>query len=62
MAYQDTGEHCQEAKKHGYESTIDNMVRYVNDIAGIRVICSFSSDIYQIAEMISNQKDIRVIP
>ena len=48
-------------KKHGYESTIDNMVRYVNDIAGIRVICSFSSDIYQIAEMISNQRDIRVI-
>ena len=37
------------------------MVRYVNDIAGIRVICSFSSDIYQIAEMISNQKDIKVI-
>ncbi len=48
-------------KKHGYESTINNMVRYVNDIAGIRVICSFSSDIYQIAEMISNQKDIKVI-
>jgi len=47
-------------KKHGYESTIDNMVRYVNDIAGIRVICSFASDIYQIAEMISNQKDIQV--
>ena len=48
-------------KKHGYESTINNMVRYVNDIAGIRVICSFTSDIYQIAEMISNQSDIRVI-
>ena len=48
-------------KKHGYESTINNMIRYVNDIAGIRVICSFSSDIYQIAEMISNQEDIKVI-
>ena len=48
-------------KKHGYESTIDNMVNHVNDIAGIRVICSFASDIYQIAEMISNQSDIRVI-
>lgn len=48
-------------KKHGYESTIGNMVRYVNDIAGIRVICSFTSDIYQIAEMISNQSDISVI-
>ncbi len=61
MAHQATGEYRQKLKKHGYESTIDNMVRYVNDIAGIRVICSFSSDIYQIAEMISNQKDIRVI-
>lgn len=48
-------------KKNGYESTIDNMIKYVNDIAGIRVICSFTSDIYQIAEMISNQSDIKVI-
>lgn len=48
-------------KKNGYESTIDNMVKYVNDIAGIRVICSFTSDIYRIAEMISNQNDIQVL-
>lgn len=48
-------------KKNGYESTIENMIRYVNDIAGIRVICSFTSDIYEIADMISNQSDIRVI-
>lgn len=48
-------------RKNGYESTIENMVEYVNDIAGIRVICSFSSDIYRIAEMISNQNDIKVL-
>lgn len=48
-------------KKHGYESTIQNMVEHVNDIAGIRVICSFASDIYQIAEMLSKQSDIKVI-
>ncbi len=48
-------------KRNGYESTIANMVRYVNDIAGIRIICSFTSDIYRIAEMISNQKDIQVL-
>ena len=48
-------------KRYGYESTINNMIRYVNDIAGIRVICSFASDIYQIAEMISNQSDIKVL-
>lgn len=48
-------------KRHGYESTIDNMVKYVNDIAGIRVICSFTSDIYRIADMIGEQKDIKVM-
>lgn len=48
-------------KRNGYESTIENMVEYVNDIAGIRVICSFSSDIYRIAEMIGNQNDIKVL-
>lgn len=48
-------------KKHGYESTLSNMIQYVNDIAGIRVICSFTSDIYRIADIISNQSDIRVV-
>ena len=48
-------------KKNNYESTIENMVKYVNDIAGIRVICSFISDIYRIAEMLIKQKDIQVI-
>lgn len=48
-------------KRHGYESTIENMVKYINDIAGIRIICSFTSDIFRIADMISEQKDIRVL-
>lgn len=48
-------------KRNGHESTIDNMVKYVNDIAGIRVICSFTSDIYRIADMISEQLDLKVI-
>lgn len=48
-------------KRNGYESTIDNMVKYINDIAGIRIICSFTSDIYRIVDMISDQRDIKVI-
>lgn len=48
-------------KRHGYESTIDSMVKYINDIAGIRVICSFTSDIYRIADMIAEQRDIKVL-
>ena len=37
------------------------MVKYVNDIAGIRIVCSFTSDIYRLAEMIGNQNDLTVI-
>ena len=48
-------------KRHGYESTIENMVRYVNDIAGIRIICSFTTDIYRIAEMLERQSDMNII-
>lgn len=48
-------------KRNGYEVSIDNMVQYLNDIAGIRIICSFTSDIYTIAEMISNQSDVKVL-
>ena len=48
-------------KKKGYEVTLENMVKYVNDIAGIRIICSFTSDIYQIAKMLTNQNDIKVL-
>lgn len=48
-------------KKHGLESTIENMVEHVNDIAGIRVICSFTSDIYRVAEMLERQNDIKVL-
>ena len=48
-------------KKHGYESTIDNMIQYVNDIAGIRIICSFTTDIYRIAEMLERQNDMNII-
>ena len=37
------------------------MVKYINDIAGIRITCSFTSDIYRIAEMLANQDDLKVI-
>ena len=48
-------------KKKGYDSSLENMVKYVNDIAGIRIICSFTSDIYRIANMLRKQNDIKVL-
>ncbi len=37
------------------------MEENLNDVAGIRVICSFIDDIYAIADMLLQQDDIRLI-
>lgn len=48
-------------KRGGHEVTIPNMIEHLSDIAGIRIICSFSPDIYRIAEMIARQSDVTVL-
>ncbi len=48
-------------KRYGYEVSIENMIEYINDIAGVRLICSFTSDIYRLAAMIGNQTDLKVL-
>ena len=48
-------------KRYGYETSIPNMMEYCNDIAGVRIVCSFTSDIYRMADMIGRQNDITVI-
>lgn len=48
-------------KRKGVAPTIENIENTLNDIAGIRVICSFPEDIYAIAEMLIRQDDIKLI-
>lgn len=48
-------------KRKGIAPTIPNIEKTLNDIAGIRVICSFPEDIYAIAEMLIKQDDIKLI-
>ena len=48
-------------RRDGHELTLHNIVKYINDVAGIRIICSFTSDIYRIAAAITNQSDIKVL-
>ena len=48
-------------KRMGAEVNVVNMTEKISDIAGIRIICSFTSDIYQIADMISRQRDVTVL-
>jgi len=48
-------------RRYGYEESIENMVEHCNDIAGLRIVCSFTSDIYRMADMIGRQNDLTVI-
>lgn len=47
--------------RHGLENTMENMVEHINDIAGVRIVCSFTSDIYRLAEMIGKQKEFTIL-
>lgn len=47
--------------RKNYDLSLTDIKKNIKDIAGIRITCSFLSDIYQISEMIQNQKDINVI-
>lgn len=47
--------------RRGLSLDIDSMMTNLNDIAGVRVICSFVDDIYDIATMLINQDDVKVI-
>ena len=48
-------------KRHSLDINVDNMINHINDIAGVRIVCSFTSDIYKVAEMIGKQNDLTVI-
>ncbi|WP_429081901.1 GTP pyrophosphokinase [Brassicibacter mesophilus] len=48
-------------KRKGHEVTFENAKKYIHDIAGIRIICSFTSDIYTIYELIEKQSDVKII-
>ena len=48
-------------KRKGVSLSVENIERTLNDIAGVRVICSFPDDIYALADMLVRQVDIRLI-
>ena len=48
-------------ERKGHAITIDNIREYVEDVAGLRVICSFPDDIYRLAELLVRQDDIVLV-
>ncbi len=47
--------------RYGYEPTLENMERYILDIAGIRVICPYIQDVYSIFQLLNRQDDLEIV-
>ncbi|MBR5543633.1 MAG: GTP pyrophosphokinase family protein [Oscillospiraceae bacterium] len=48
-------------KRKSAAYTLSSLEENINDIAGIRVVCSFESDVYTIANALTSQDDIQLI-
>lgn len=46
--------------KKGYGVTVENAKEYLRDIAGIRIVCYFTDDIYNLINSLKNQSDMIV--
>lgn len=51
----------QKLKRKDLPLTINSIEQHLNDVAGIRVICSFPEDIYMLADCLLQQDDITLI-
>lgn len=47
-------------KRKKYEITVDNLKNHVHDMVGIRIVCSFLSDVKDIVEIIEKSKRIKI--
>ena len=48
-------------KRKGIDINMNSLMYYIEDVAGIRVICSFIDDIYEVANMLVSQDDITLL-
>ena len=48
-------------ERKGLEISVSNIENELNDIAGIRIVCSFIEDVYKLAEALLRQDDITLI-
>jgi len=47
--------------RRGYDVTVDNIEAVLNDVAGVRVICSFPKDVATIAKALLKQDDVELL-
>lgn len=47
--------------RYGKERTLENIEKYIMDIAGVRVICSYISDVYNLLDLLQRQDDLEIV-
>jgi len=47
--------------RRGYDVTVENIEAVLNDVAGVRVICSFPKDVETIAKALLKQDDVQLL-
>ena len=48
-------------KKKGLSESVRAMEEHVNDMVGVRAVCTYTDDLYRIGEMLCAQRDLRLL-
>lgn len=48
-------------EKKKVKTTPENIKKYVHDVVGIRIVCSFLSDVYDMVNIIKSSKNLKVL-
>jgi putative GTP pyrophosphokinase len=48
-------------RRRGLEFDLDVIAEHLDDVAGIRVVCPFVSDVYRVAQMLTGQNDVELL-
>lgn len=48
-------------KRKGYKVTLENALTKIHDAAGLRIICPYINDVYEVAEMLKKYKDMELV-
>ena len=53
--------HVAKLIKRGLPLSIESARKNINDIAGVRVVCSYIDDVYRVGEMLARQTDVEIV-
>ena len=48
-------------KKKNYDLNYEELIRNINDVAGIRIVCPFKTDIFKIKEVIEKNSNLEIL-